>query len=146
MSGSLYRPSLLDDASCLQCFKHLSQLPLLRDITMNHWQFSLSETMSSQLSMALRQCHNLRDIKLHNVDEQRPRNDALASCSTSLLHIFVTSLSRLQSLSVCFYRINGRNMDEEMATWLTNCLNQHWRQYSIKLQVRQYYINFIRSI
>jgi hypothetical protein len=115
----------------------LATIPLLRDLTLNSWQFNLSETEAQfeKFCDALRQCKNIKDVKLHNVNEQRPHKNHLATCTTSLLHAFVSHLPSLESVSVCFYTVNARNMDEEMAAWLAGCLYQHWNKFSFTLQV-----------
>ncbi|KAF2356598.1 P-loop containing nucleoside triphosphate hydrolase [Trinorchestia longiramus] len=137
LSASPSRPSRLDDSGSQQCFRLISNLPLLKDLTLNYWQFCLSETQDQfdKLCDTLRQCKNVRDVKLHNVDEQRPHKNYTTTCQTSFLHALVSCMPSLTKVSVCLYKVNGANMDEHVAAWMASCLYQHWNKFSFTLQV-----------
>ena len=132
LSASPSKPFTVTDSECLRTFQLMADLPQLADLTLKHWTFDLADT--SQLRQVLRQCRNLRELKLDNSNEQRPK-DMFESCDNSLLHAFVSCLPSLQCLSICYYTLSGRKMDEEVAQWLARCLHRHWRQWRTKVQV-----------
>lgn len=63
---------------------------------------------------------------MDRVQETRSGLSLSLPCTYTFLHQLVNNLPRLCELSLCYYKIDGLELDVETASRLASCLHDHW--------------------
>lgn len=127
-AGYALRTSL-DDTATITFFELLqANFKRLRELTLGSWEFKFSEyeKTCARVGQIVRSCNDLRVLTMDRVIEERSGLAISLPCTYTFLHQLVNNLPRLCELSLCYYKIDGLELDVEAASRLASCLHDHW--------------------